>query len=35
MNLNKKTPINEVISFIELMTNCKFVKERGHYIIKR
>ena len=35
MNLNKKTPVEEVISFIELMTNCKFVKERGHYIIKK
>ena len=35
MNLNKKTPVEEVISFIGLMTNCKFVKERGHYIVKR
>ena len=35
MNLNKKTPIEEVISFIELMANCKFIKERGHYIVKK
>ncbi len=35
MNLNKRTPVEEVISFIELMTNCKFVKERGHYIVKK
>ena len=35
MNLNKKTPIEEVISFIELMANCKFIKERGHYIVMK
>ena len=35
MNLSKKTPIEEVISFIELMTNCKFKKEGGHYIVKQ
>lgn len=35
MNLNKRTPIEEVISFIELMTDCKFIKERGHYIVKK
>ena len=35
MNLNKKTSIEEVISFIELMTNCKFIKERGHYIVNK
>ena len=34
MNLSKKTPIDEVISFIELMTNCEFKKEGGHYIVK-
>ncbi len=35
MNLGKKTPIDEVISFIELMTNCEFIKEGGHYIVKK
>ena len=34
MNLSKETPIDEVIQFLEEMTDCKFIKERGHYIVK-
>ena len=34
MNLSKETPIDEVIQFLEEMTNCKFIKERGQYIVK-
>ena len=34
MNLNKTTPIDEVVSFLEKITNCKFIEERGHYTVK-
>lgn len=34
MSLSKETPIDEVISFLERMTDCKFIKERGYYIVK-
>ena len=34
MNLNKTTPIDEVVSFLERVTNRKFIKERGYYIVK-
>lgn len=35
MSLNKQTPIEEVVSFMELMTNYKFIKtERESYIIE-
>ncbi len=34
MNLSKKTPIDEVILFLERMTNCKIIKERGYYVVK-
>ena len=34
MNLSKKTPIDEVISFLELMTSLTIIKEGGRYIIK-
>ena len=34
MNLSKETLIDEVIQFLEEMTNCKFIKERGQYIVK-
>ena len=34
MNLNRTTPIDEVVSFLEKITKCKFIKERGYYIVK-
>ena len=34
MSLSKETPIDEVISFLERITDCKFIKERGYYIVK-
>ena len=34
MNLTKEIPVEEVLQFIEKMTNCKFIKERGHYIVQ-
>lgn len=35
MSLSNKTPIDEVVSFMELMTNYKFIKtERGNYRIE-
>ena len=34
MNLNKTTPIDEVVSFLERVTNRKFIKERGYYTVQ-
>lgn len=34
MNLEKTTQLEETIAFIEQITNCKFKKERGMYIVK-
>ena len=34
MSLSKETPIDEVISFLERITDCKFIKERGYYTVK-
>ena len=34
MNLNKQTPIDEVVAFIALMTDCQITKEREVYTIK-
>ena len=35
MNLSKATPIDEVVSFIALMTDCQITKEKEVYVIKR
>ena len=34
MSLNRTTPIDEVVSFLEKITKCKFIKERGYYTVK-
>ena len=34
MNLSKATPIDEVVSFIALMTDCQITKEKEVYVIK-
>lgn len=35
MNLSKQIPIEKVLSFLELMTGCKFKEERGRYVVSR
>ena len=35
MNLSKATPVEEVVSFVALMTDCQITKEKEVYVIKR
>lgn len=35
MNLNKQTPIEDVVSFIALMTDCQITKEKEVYVIRK